>query len=145
MTRWPCNSTCQASKALAMAESYSRNRPGRRTGVSSSRFGVIAVPLARGGKHRLGGRVQAGAPRDDVRGDGGAPGHRHPPGPPGPGKPAPPGARTRGPAEDLALDTASGPDDPRPERAPGLDPRTAWRHVRGRAPAAGREGGQAPG
>src|SRR3954466_9677473 len=32
MTRWPCSSTCQASKALAMAGSYSRNCSDRPTG-----------------------------------------------------------------------------------------------------------------
>src|SRR5689334_5654506 len=111
MTRWPCSSTCQASKALAIAATYRR-----RFGWA---FGPTAVPLGRGGRRRPGGRVRAGSPGDDVRGDGGAPRHGDSAGPAGARLPASLRARSRRPAPDLAIDPPPGADDAGAERAPG--------------------------
>ena len=77
--------------------------------------------------------VQAGSAADDVRGDGRAPWHRHPPRPAAARQPASRRARPGRPAADLALDAAPGDHHAGGERPPGFGARAHGRHVRGRA------------
>src|SRR3954464_8583841 len=137
MTRWPCSSTCQASKALAIPATYRRRWSlARRTGAGWA-FGSTAVPLTGGGRRRPRGRIRAGTYGDDLRGDGRAPRHRHSPRPAAAGLEAPIRARPRRATSDFAVNAAPGDYDARSERTPGLDAWSQGRPLRRRAPAAG--------